>query len=327
MNESQSSDDAYVRKFGFREFSGIRQNRVYRVFSVGWFNLIETIRRSGFTKVLLIFMFLNLLIQDAVTVLITLLLPPEFMPITLNQYFQGVYVESVLGMVSLLNRIGDPLLEFFSFVSIISGGTSFMWLLLVAILGGGLIADDRLHKTTEAYFSRISRIEYLVGKLLSLIIFSTVVVTVPAIIQYILLAWSLEVDIIANIWLLFWAIGFTLIAVLVVSTLTLAISSLTTRRTVATMSLLIIGIVTSALPSAFGFLYNPDSPLLLIDFIGAIALLGAVLLGYDTIKLNYQNLSLYNGVGLEAGMIVAVVALVFVISLLILFNVLFRRDN
>ncbi len=272
-------------------------------------------------------MFLNLLIQDAVLVLIVSILPPGWMDITLNDYFQGVYVESVLGMVSLINRISDPRLEMFSFISVISGGTSFMWLLLISILGGGLIADDRLHKTTEAYFSRISRFEYLLGKLLSLVLFSIIVVTLPAVLQYLLLAWSLRLDLIANLWLMFWAIGFTLIAVFVISTLTLAISSITTRRTVATMSILIIAIMSSALPGAFGLIGSADTPLLLIDFIGAISLLGAVILGYDAVDINYRRVYLYNGVGVEAGLVVGVVVIIYVISLLILFNILFRRDS
>ena len=324
MNDQELNDEAYVRRFGFRKFSGVRKNWVYRVISVGWFNLVETVRRSGFTKMLLIFMFVNLLIQDAVIVLITSFIPPGYIGITLDEIFRGVYVESVLGMVSILNRITDPTLSAISFISIISGGTSLMWLLLIAILGGGLIADDRLNKTTEAYFSRISRFEYIMGKLLSLVIFSAIV---PAVIQYFILSFSLKTDIFANIGLLLWSIGFTMIAVIIVSTLTLAISSLTTRRTVATMALIIIGIVTSALPGSFGFLYNPDTPFLLIDFIGAIALLGAILSGYSAVEINYRNLGFYNGIGLEAGMVIGMVALVFIISLLILFNMLFRRDS
>ena len=327
MNDQELDDETYVRQFGFREFSGVRKNWLYRVITVGWFNLVETVRRSGFTKMLLIFMFVNLLIQDAVIVLITSFIPPEIIGITLDEIFKGVYVESVLGMVSILNRITDPALSAISFISIISGGTSLMWLLLIAILGGGLIADDRLNKTTEAYFSRISRFEYILGKLLSLVIFSAIVLTLPAVIQYFILSFSLKTDFFANIGLLFWSIGFTMIAVIIVSTLTLAISSLTTRRTVATMALIIIGVVTSALPSSFGFLYNPDTPFLLIDFIGAIALLGAILSGYSTVEINYRSLGFYNGVGLEAGMVIGMVTLVFVISLLVLFNVLFRRDN
>ncbi|MGY5874145.1 MAG: hypothetical protein RTU30_00225 [Candidatus Thorarchaeota archaeon] len=320
-------DDAYVRRFGFRKFSGIRGNKLYRIMALGWFNLIETIRRSGFTKFLLVLMFINLLIQDAIMVLIVSILPPEFMPITINEYFTGVYAESVLGMVSVLNRIGDPNLGFFSFISVLSGGTSVMWILLLAIMGGGLISDDRLHRTTEAYFSRISRYEYLLGKLLSLILFSTIVVTLPAFLQYFLLTWSLNIDFFLHIGMLFWAIGFTFFAVIIVSVLTLAISSLTTRRTVATMTLLILVIMTSALPSALGLLSNPDTAFLLVDFVGMIAMLGAITLGYSSVDINFRSVGFYNGVGLEAQMVVVTVFLTLLISVLILFNVLIRRDN
>ncbi|MGY5853967.1 MAG: hypothetical protein RTU92_10405 [Candidatus Thorarchaeota archaeon] len=326
MSEEQT-DGSYVRRFGFRKFSGFRGNKLYRIMALAWFNLIETIRRSGFTKFLLILMFINLLIQDAIMVLIVSILPPGFMPITIDEYFIGVYAESVLGMVSVLNRIGDPRLGIFSFISILSGGTSVMWILLLAIMGGGLISDDKLHRTTEAYFSRISRYEYLLGKLLSLTIFSTIVVTLPAFLQYFLLTWSLKTDFFLHIGMLFWAIGFTFLAVVIVSILTLAISSLTTRRTVATMTLLILVIMTSALPSALGLLSSPDTAFLLVDFVGMIAMLGAITFGYSSVDINGQSVGFYNGVGLEAQMVFVTVFLTFLISVLILFNVLFRRDN
>ena len=47
MDEQQLGDDTYIRKFGFRRFSGIRQTRLYRIIAVAWFNLLETIRRSS----------------------------------------------------------------------------------------------------------------------------------------------------------------------------------------------------------------------------------------------------------------------------------------
>ena len=120
---------------------------------------------------------------------------------------------------------------------------------------------------------------------------------------------------------------FTFLAVIIMSTLTLAISSLTTRRTVATMMLLILVVMTSALPSALGLLANPDTALLLVDFVGMIAMFGAVTLGYSTVDINLRSVSFYNGMGLEAEMIVVSVLITLLISVLILFNVLFRRDN
>ncbi|MFX1270568.1 MAG: hypothetical protein ACFFAX_02720, partial [Promethearchaeota archaeon] len=147
MSGETSTEDTYIQKFGFRRFTGVRQNRLYRIISVAWFNLIEAIRRSGFTKMLLVFMFFSILIQDVLIIVISWFLPFIGDPMTINDLFRDAYADSVLGMVSLVNRI--TVLDFgFMPFNISSVGISFIWLLLMAIVGGGLIADDRLHQTT-----------------------------------------------------------------------------------------------------------------------------------------------------------------------------------
>ncbi len=325
----QSEHETYVRKFSFRPFSGVRRGRLYRVFAIGWFNLVESVRRSGFTKFLLFMMVISLIIQDVVPIVMTRFLAPgylEYLGITVNDLFRGVYTESVLGMVALTNRIGVDFMSGFSLFSFTSIGTSLMWLLLLSIIGGGLVADDKLFRTTEAYYSRVSRFEYIIGKLLSLVIFSTLVITLPAALQYTLLTMGLNTSFAANADLLLWAIGFTTMAAVALSLLMLSISSLTKRRGVATLVLFIFAIVMSGLPSAFGSLYASDSPTLLIDFVGCIAMIGTMMLGRSYIIVNGSRVDFYNGSGLEGYMVVAVVGLVFLIGFLILFMNLLRRD-
>ncbi|MHA1939920.1 MAG: hypothetical protein ACW97O_17075, partial [Candidatus Thorarchaeota archaeon] len=135
MSEETSGEDTYIRKFGFRRFTGVRQNRLYRIISVAWFNLIEAIRRSGFTKMLLVFMFFSILIQDVLIIVISWFLPFIGDPMTINELFRNAYADSVLGMVSLVNRITVLQFGFMPF-NISSVGISFIWLLLMAIVGG-----------------------------------------------------------------------------------------------------------------------------------------------------------------------------------------------
>ena len=243
MDEQQLGDDTYVRKFGFRRFTGIRQTRIYRIITVAWFNLLETIRRSGFTKFLLVIMIINILLQDVISIMIASFIPLWYIDLTIDEVFRFLYIDSVLGSISLVNRISSPEMEFLSIISISSAGTSVMWLLLISIVGGGLIADDKLYRTTEVYFSRISRYEYIFGKLLTLIIFSSLIVTFPAILQYFLLAGGLRVSMLAHLDLLLWGLGFTLLSALILSLLILALSSFTKRRSVATMTMFIAALV------------------------------------------------------------------------------------
>jgi len=328
MSEEPPSEDTYIRKFGFRRFTGIRQNRIYRIISVAWFNLIEAIRRSGFTKMLLVFMFFSILIQDVLIIVISWFLPFIGDPITINELFRDAYADSVLGMVSLVNRITVLDLGFIGFLpfNISAVGISFIWLLLMAIVGGGLIADDRLHQTTEVYFSRISRLEYVLGKLMSLILFSTIVVVLPSIIQYFLLSYGLETNLLVNIDLMFWGIGFTLLAAVILSIIILALSSVTKRRAVATLTFFIAAIVMSSFYSAIGWTQS-ESMLLLLDFVGAIALFGAIALGYESLNINGRDIFFNNGIGIEGSMVIGIVLLVLMLGILALIITLFRRDS
>lgn len=327
MDEQQLGDDTYVRRFGFRKFTGIRQTRIYRIITVAWFNLLETIRRSGFTKFLLVIMLINILLQDVISIMIFSFVPLSMFDMTLNEAFRILYIDSTLGSISLINRVSSPEMGFLSFVSITSAGTSVMWLLLISIVGGGLIADDRLYRTTEVYFSRISRYEYILGKLFSLLIFSSLIVTFPAILQYFLLAGGLRVSSLAHLDLLFWGIGFTLLSALILSLLILALSSFTKRRSIATMTLFIAALVMSGFYSGFGGWNQSESYLLLLDFIGCIALSGALLLGYEEVSVNGWTVNFYNGIGVEGYMVLEIVAWVFLLGVLAIIITILRRDS
>jgi ABC-type transport system involved in multi-copper enzyme maturation permease subunit len=324
---SEENDETYVRKFGFRPFTGARLGRLYRIMSVAWFNLIESIRRSGFTKFLLVMMIFNLIIQDVVIIVLARFVPLELLGVTLDDLFRGAYADSVLGMVSISNRIATTNAGLASILGLSSVGTSFLWLLLLSVVGGGLIADDKLHRTTETYFSRITRLEYVLGKLLSLLLFSAFILTFPAMLQYVLLCMGLGVGFLNNLGLLLWAIGFTLLAATALSMIILSLSSLTKRRSLASLTLFIIVVLMSSLPSAFGLWYLSEPVLLLIDFVGCIALLGAMTLGLSTVTVNGTQVLFYNGLGLEGYMVVTVVALVFLFGIVIMFTTILRGDK
>jgi hypothetical protein len=333
MNEQQT-EDSYVRKFGFRRFTGVRQSRWVRIVSVAWFNLIESIRRSGFTKVLLVFMFFSILAQDVIIIVISMFSPFINPGFDVGTLFRHSYADSVIGMVAVVNRVSvipedifGPIGMFLP-LSLTSGGISFMWLLLMAMVGGGLIADDKLHKTTEVYFARISRFEYVIGKLASLVLFSGIVVMLPAVIQYFLLNHGLGTDIFASLDLLLWAIGFTLLSAFIVSLLTIALSSLTKRRAVATLSLFIAAVIMSSFYTAIALSWNQSqSPLLLLDFIGVLSLLGAVSLGYTDVTVNGYAVNFFDGIGVDAIMVVGAVGVVLLLGVLALMMTIFRRDT
>ncbi|TXT55162.1 MAG: conserved membrane protein of unknown function [Candidatus Thorarchaeota archaeon] len=329
MSDEKKTDDTYVRKFGFRRFSGVRENRINRVITVAWFNLIESIKQSGLTKLLLIFMFFSLLIQDALLIVLSTFLPFGIIgDITITELFRGAYIDSVLGMVSLTNRITTPLTASMSFfTSFTSVTTSFIWLLLLVRIGGGLIADDRLYRTTEMYLSRISRIEYLIGKLGSLVIFSCIIVVLPALIQFFLLGAGLQIDLLFHLDLLFWAFGFTFTAAVILSFFVLSISSLTERRNVATLASFILALSLSILPTAIGGAFATGTAFLALDFVGCIAVSALVILGFDSILVNFQTVDLFDNAGFEAYMSFASTLVVVLICGVIMVNFMYREGS
>jgi hypothetical protein len=277
---------------------------------------------------LLVFMMIGLLVQDLLAILITMLVP-EYLwgGITVNEMFRATYADSIIGMISLTNRVSTMSSGMAFLTQFLTIGSSFMFILLLAVVSGGLISDDRLFLATEAYYSRISRMEYVLGKLFTLIIFSMLFVSLPAVMQYFLLAQGLEVNLMANLDLLAWGLGTTLLSCVVLSIVTLAFSSLTKRRNLATLSFFMAAMIMSALPAAFGLMFASEPTTLVLDFVGCIGLLAAMLLGHSSVTVNGQNVGFYNGVGLEGYMVVATVGLLVVLGVVALILTLFRRDN
>jgi hypothetical protein len=277
---------------------------------------------------LLVFMIIGLLVQDLLAILITQLIP-SFMwgGLTVDEMFRATYADSIIGMISLTNRVSTMDSSMAFLTQFLTIGSSFMFILLLAIVSGGLISDDKLHRATEAYYSRISRVEYLLGKLFTLIIFSMLFVSLPALMQYFLLAQGLGMNLLTNLDLLVWGLGTTLLSCIILSVVTLAFSSLTKRRNLATLSFFMSAMIMSALPTTFGLMFQNEPATLVIDFVGCIGLLGAMLLGRSSVTVNGQMVHFYNGVGLEGYMVIATVGFLIVLGTLALIMTLLRRDN
>jgi hypothetical protein len=79
--------------------------------------------------------------------------------------------------------------------------------------------------------------------------------------------------------------------------------------------------------SGLGGFYQSESYLLLLDFIGCIALSGAVLLGYEEVMVNGNRVNFYNGIGVEGYMVLEVVIWVFLLGVLAIIFTILRRDS
>ncbi len=318
-------DDAYVRAFRFRRFEGKRNGRLYRVMSIAWFNFRHAIAKSWFTKLILILIVMGLLMQALIMFISAQFYTIYYPESDINVLFRKYYAESILNMFSLINFILiEPSFYFFGLATMITGG-GFSYILLISLVSGGLIADDKLHHFDEAYFSHVTRWEYLFGKLLSLMLFSFLLVMGPALMQFFILSSSLKIDFVQHLGLLAWALGFTFIATLILSLLALTISSLTTRRTIATLIFFMMLIMLSLFPAIFSSSLFQETPIFLIDLMLVIDMFGLILLGESQFKVSFRDFNLIDGVGIEYIDVMLVIYIVILFTIIVLYLQVIRR--
>jgi len=139
--------------------------------------------------------------------------------------------------IYLMNRVGDSsqLGDFTDKLEINPGffegflkGQTFLFLLILAIIGAGLIANDRLFKALQIYFSKpLSFWDYVGGKMLVLAFYSALITVVPAILLFIiqLLLSGDSTFLVDYYWIPFSILAIWMISVLVLGGLILTLSA------------------------------------------------------------------------------------------------------
>ncbi len=139
--------------------------------------------------------------------------------------------------IYLMNRVGDTSKfgDFADKLEINPGffegflkGQTFLFLLILAIIGAGLIANDRRFKALQIYFSKpLSFWDYLGGKMLVLAFYSALITAVPALLLFIIqLLLSGDPGFLSEyFWIPFSILAIWIIAVLVLGGLILALSA------------------------------------------------------------------------------------------------------
>ena len=104
MSEQINQNDAYVRKFSFRPFTGFRRGRLYRIWSISWQWWTHEWDRSRAIKVLIGFQLFTLLITNIIILSFknTLLLSPLVTPESL---LEDTLIPLVRGIVSFRTEI------------------------------------------------------------------------------------------------------------------------------------------------------------------------------------------------------------------------------
>ncbi|MFX1538872.1 MAG: ABC transporter permease, partial [Promethearchaeota archaeon] len=212
------------------------------------------------------------------------------------------------------------------------GGTSIFVLILLVIVGSGLIADDVSNQTTEIYYSKLEKHEYVLGKFLAFFIFGNIVLTLPYVFEFFLLVVGLgNIDLLAALPVLVHVIVFTEIITITYSAIILAFSSLTNRRLYAglttfmlifTINMIISSLAVSGGEAGFEILFDVLTVLLLTSYI----LTGTTTVEYYSFR-GLQSLNLFDGVGIEAWMVLGALGLFILFGFLIVVVQVWRHSK
>ncbi|MFX0016308.1 MAG: ABC transporter permease [Promethearchaeota archaeon] len=332
MSESNTSPDAYVRKFAFRPFDGFRRGRLYRLWAIAWQWWIHEWRRSKAVKFLIGFLIFTFVLMNMFLLFtkdIMLNLNPG---LTTNDLLEDNLLTTVRGIVTFGISFAVENDDGMSDTEFNFGGTSIFILILLVIVGSGLIADDISNQTTEIYYSKLEKHEYVLGKFLAFIIFGNIVLTMPYVLEFFLLVVGLgNIDLISALPLLIHVIVFTELITVTYSAIILAFSSLTNRRLYAGLTTFMLLFTVNMIISSLAFSGGEPGFELLFDILTVLLLTSYILSGTTTVELDTfrgsQIINLTDGIGIESWMVFGALGLFILIGFLIVVIQVYWRHS
>lgn len=317
---SDSNSGTYVRKFSFRSFEGVRKGRIYRLWAISWQWWTHQWARSRAVKVLLGFLIFILVITNLMLLTFKdmMLADPS---ITTNILLKDNLLSLIRGLVTFQTEYsathGSGATESFSI-----GGLSIFILILVALVGSGLISDDVSNLTTEIYYSKLERHEYILGKYGAFLIFGNLIIVLPFILEYLLLVVGLgNIDLIESLPVLFQSILITEIMVITFASIVLGFSALTSRRLYAGLTSFMFLFVMNMLIPSLAFTGEEVGFQILFDVLSLLLLASYIITGTTEVSFNafgeQKLIDLASGSGLESWMVIGALGVYILLGFLI----------
>ncbi len=330
MSDKSNQNGAYVRKFSFRPYTGVRRGRIFRMWSISWQWWIHEWDRSRAIKILIGFQLFTLLITNIMVLTFK-------NPILSNeQILEDTLIPLVRGIVSFQTTIRGGQSNHdngFGGGTFSIGGTSLFILLLAVLVGSGLIADDITNKTNEIYYAKLEKYEYIMGKFGAFFIFGNVIITLPYVLEFFLLYIGLgNMDFIAVLPVLAHVILFTELINLTYAAIILAFSSLTGRRLYAGLTTFMLLFLANMIIPSLAFAQGGEVGLQLLGDVLTLLLIGSYIIdGESIIRLDLlgreHTLNLANGIGIETWMIFGSLGLIISLGIAIVVFQVYRRHS
>ncbi|MFX0114331.1 MAG: hypothetical protein ACFFB3_07275 [Candidatus Hodarchaeota archaeon] len=251
----------YVKRYGYRTYTGGFRGRLYRVWSVFQFHVTRSITRSFLTK----------LVTGLYLLLLILFHSGFVFAVQATGDFEEGYLNAALFLLE------NPL-------------TIMLLIVYVGLLGSPLFADDLLYESIDTYRSRISVIEYLSGKFLALFLLTCVFTLLPVVFDYFFLGFALGGDVIDRLFLegdhielLVQACFVAILSAIYLDSLILALSSTTTQRSHASAAFVIGSLAMTAIV-ILGAALSEEGRVLLVSPVMLLFIVGAYTFDPDWAK-------------------------------------------
>lgn len=302
MLEKENNGSEFLKKFGYRSYSGEKTGRMARVTSIIDFEVRSTWSKSTWGKVLLII-------------------------VSIMNFFTILFAATVSSFTGVSNRnaLNEFIANYIAFGDAnISSNTNpdvfifnpgIIGLLLVslfAIAGSGYFADDKNGHVVEIYLSRITKREYIMGKIGAILVYINIFLLGPLLITSALMVQSLGLSHFKLLPFYFKVIMFGFAYSLVIGLIMLTLSTFVEKRQYASLGFFVIYLLATIIGQVVAENNPNDQLLLLISPSSFLVLLAYVILGDNHLALrttDAQNaqgnifsktpLVLNDGVGLE----------------------------
>lgn len=285
LKQEYNTDDEFLNKFGYRVYNGKSNSRFHRVWSSIVFELKSTWHRSTFGKVLLVIS----MTFNVIFVIIAANVPTGFTDAgdgrteqqrnqdTLNS-FVGSYLRT---FGQAITASSDPSLTDL-------GPPMGLFLLIVfSIAGSGMFADDKNGKVVELYLSRITKTEYVLGKIGAVMIYINVFLLLPLLITVGLVVQSLDVSHLDYLPFYLRLVWFSFLYSMLFGAMILVLSSLIEKRNYASLGMFLAYIMGS-LVAGIAVRIEPDNEFfLLLSPTTFFTLLAFVAIGDYTLTRNF----------------------------------------
>lgn len=287
----------FLRKFSYRGYEGEMEARWKRILHIIKFEVVSTWHRSRLGKVLIVMT----LITNFIGVIAA---------VSINAGAdESTYRDALNGFIAEYFNLGDNIIKSSSVPTMLdfSMNVGILLIILFGIAGSGMFADDKQGKVIEIYLSRLQKREYVIGKILSIIVYINLFVMIPLLVTGFLFVQGLGQNHLEYIGFYLGIMALSLIVSLLLGLSILTLSAFVEKRSYASMIYFLVFLILTLV--GFGvdtasniesneliLLINPSSLIVLIAFI----CLGDLDLGIiDWSSGTARELILNDGTGLE----------------------------